>query len=191
MPAGAQCAQVIPNLGNGEWDAYVLNDAHVLDRAAPCVQAHVTPAEKQFADNQLADGFKNQRVIDADQFELTFSLPDSRPAGQLPERPPADQLDSQSQRRRLVLEHHRTGSPRQQDGQPAQPAQPARHALPGRRAADPGAGMPDPADRGGDRNQRSHHRLGGRGGVQGEQRPHLPAGPVSSHREHPRRKGHE
>ncbi|MFD9285194.1 DNA/RNA non-specific endonuclease [Streptomyces mirabilis] len=77
--AGAQCVQVIPNLGNGEWDTYVLNDAHVLDRAAPCVQAHVTPAEKQFAANQLADGFKNQRVIDADQFELTFSLPDTGP----------------------------------------------------------------------------------------------------------------
>uniref|UniRef100_A0AAU3I9U2 DNA/RNA non-specific endonuclease n=1 Tax=Streptomyces sp. NBC_01393 TaxID=2903851 RepID=A0AAU3I9U2_9ACTN len=77
--AGAQCVQVIPNLGHGEWDNYVLNDAHELDRAAPCVQAHVTPAEKQFADTQLANGFKNQRVIDADQFELTFSLPDTGP----------------------------------------------------------------------------------------------------------------
>lgn len=77
--AGAQCAEVIPNLGNGEWDTYILNDAHVLDRTAPCVQAHVTPGEKQFADTQLADGFKDQRVIDADQFELTFSLPDTGP----------------------------------------------------------------------------------------------------------------
>lgn len=77
--AGAQCVQVIPNLGNDEWDTYVLNDAHVLDPASPCVQAHVTPAEKQFADTQLADGFTDQRVIDADQFELTFSLPDTGP----------------------------------------------------------------------------------------------------------------
>lgn len=77
--AGTQCVQVIPNLGNGEWDTYVLNDAHVLDRAAPCVQAHVTPAEKQFADTQLADGFSDQRVIDADQFELTVSTPDTGP----------------------------------------------------------------------------------------------------------------
>lgn len=77
--AGAQCVKVIPNLGHGEWDAYILNDAHELDRTSPCVQAHVTPAEKQYADNQLADGFKNQRVIDADQFELTFSLPDAGP----------------------------------------------------------------------------------------------------------------
>ncbi|MEY2247998.1 DNA/RNA non-specific endonuclease [Streptomyces sp. BF23-18] len=76
---GAQCAQVIPNLDNGGWDTYVLNDAHELDRSSPCVQAHVTPAEKQFADTQLADGFKNQRVIDADQFELAFSLPDAGP----------------------------------------------------------------------------------------------------------------
>ncbi|GHB32435.1 hypothetical protein GCM10010377_23490 [Streptomyces viridiviolaceus] len=76
---GAQCVTVIPNLGNGEWDTYVLNDAHVLDRTSPCVQAHVTPAEKQFADTELADGFKDQRVIDADQFELTFSLPDTGP----------------------------------------------------------------------------------------------------------------
>ncbi|ORT61447.1 hypothetical protein BKD26_03170 [Streptomyces sp. CB03238] len=76
---GDRCVTVIPNLGNGEWDTYVLNDANVLDRTSPCVQAHVTPAEKQFADIQLADGFKNQRVIDADQFELTFSLPDTGP----------------------------------------------------------------------------------------------------------------
>ncbi|WP_392973006.1 DNA/RNA non-specific endonuclease [Streptomyces sp. LN245] len=76
---GAQCVQVIPNLDNGGWDTYVLNDAHVLDLTSPCVQAHVTPDEKQFADAQLADGFKNQRVIDADQFELAFSLPDAGP----------------------------------------------------------------------------------------------------------------
>ncbi|MFJ1610936.1 hypothetical protein ACIOHS_47790 [Streptomyces sp. NPDC088253] len=63
---------MIPNLGNGEWDTYILNDARVVDPASPCVQAHVTPDEKQFADTQLANGFKDQRVIDADQFELTL-----------------------------------------------------------------------------------------------------------------------
>ncbi|MER6678071.1 DNA/RNA non-specific endonuclease [Streptomyces sp. NPDC000983] len=77
--AGAQCVNVIPNLGNGEWDTYVLNDAHELDPASPCVQAHVTPAEQQFAATQLADGFADQRVIDGDRFELTFSLPDTGP----------------------------------------------------------------------------------------------------------------
>ncbi|MFF4838052.1 DNA/RNA non-specific endonuclease [Streptomyces sp. NPDC001315] len=91
--AGAQCVEVIPNLGNGEWDTYILNDAHVLDPASPCVQAHVTPNDKQFADTQLADGFKNQRVIDADQFELTFSLPDTGPqASCLNDPPPAGSL---------------------------------------------------------------------------------------------------
>ncbi|MFJ4059025.1 DNA/RNA non-specific endonuclease [Streptomyces albogriseolus] len=90
---GDKCVQVIPNLGNGEWDTYVLNDAHVLDPASPCVQAHVTPAEKQFADAQLADGFKDQRVIDADQFELTFSLPDTGPhADCLNDPTPGDSL---------------------------------------------------------------------------------------------------
>ncbi|MFT2017596.1 DNA/RNA non-specific endonuclease [Streptomyces sp. 796.1] len=74
--AGAQCAQVIPNLGKGGWDAYVLNDAHVSDLAAsPCVQVHVTPDEKQFADVQLAGGFEAQRVIDGDEFELKVSAP--------------------------------------------------------------------------------------------------------------------
>ncbi|MER6493902.1 DNA/RNA non-specific endonuclease [Streptomyces griseorubiginosus] len=77
--AGSACVKVIPNLGNGEWDTYVLNDARAVDPASPCVQAHVTPDEKQFAAAQLADGFRNQRVIDADQFELTFSLPDTGP----------------------------------------------------------------------------------------------------------------
>ncbi len=90
---GAQCVQVIPNLGNGEWDTYILNDAHDHDPAAPCVQAHVTPAEKQFADTQLADGFKDQRVIDADPFELTISTPDTGPqASCLNDLPPAGSL---------------------------------------------------------------------------------------------------
>lgn len=80
--AGARCAEVIPNLGNGEWDTYILNNGHEHDRAAPCVQAHVTPAEKQFADAQLADGFKAQRVIDGDEFELPVSTPDT--TGQAP-----------------------------------------------------------------------------------------------------------
>ncbi|AKZ55832.1 Hypothetical protein SAM23877_2783 [Streptomyces ambofaciens ATCC 23877] len=75
--AGDRCAEVIPNLGNGEWDTYILNNAHTHDPAAPCVQAHVTSAEKQFADTQLADGFKDQRVIDADEFELPVSTPDT------------------------------------------------------------------------------------------------------------------
>ncbi|MGZ3099249.1 DNA/RNA non-specific endonuclease [Streptomyces sp. H72] len=77
--AGAQCVDVIPNLGNGEWDTYVLNDGHVLDPASPCVQSHVTPAEQQFAASQLASGFADQRVIDADEFELTVSTPDTGP----------------------------------------------------------------------------------------------------------------
>ncbi|WP_107420904.1 DNA/RNA non-specific endonuclease [Streptomyces sp. CB03234] len=90
---GDRCVTVIPNLGNGEWDTYVLNDANILDRTSPCVQAHVTPAEKQFADTQLADGFKDQRVIDADQFELTFSLPDTGPqASCLNDPPPINHL---------------------------------------------------------------------------------------------------
>ncbi|KPI00435.1 hypothetical protein OK074_5868 [Actinobacteria bacterium OK074] len=77
--AGAECVQVIPNLGNGEWDTYVLNDARNLDRTRPCVRAHVSASDKQFADAQLADGFTAQRVIDADQFEVTFTLPDTGP----------------------------------------------------------------------------------------------------------------
>ncbi|MEV5549738.1 DNA/RNA non-specific endonuclease [Streptomyces sp. NPDC052309] len=91
--AGSQCVEVIPNLGNGEWDTYVLNDGHVLDPSAPCVQAHVTPTEKQFADTQLADGFRDQRVIDTDQFELTVSTPDTGPqASCLNDPPPAGSL---------------------------------------------------------------------------------------------------
>ncbi|MER6789380.1 DNA/RNA non-specific endonuclease [Streptomyces sp. NPDC000658] len=77
--SGARCVQVIPNLGNGEWDTYVLNDAHELDPTAPCVQAHVTPEDKQFAAARLAEGFADQRVIDADKFELTVSTPDAGP----------------------------------------------------------------------------------------------------------------
>lgn len=79
---------MIPNLGDGEWDTYILNDARVVDPASPCVQAHVTPDEKPFADTQLANGFKDQRMIDADQFELTFSLPDTGPQASCLNDPP-------------------------------------------------------------------------------------------------------
>ncbi|OPC77745.1 hypothetical protein B4N89_36255 [Embleya scabrispora] len=93
---GAQCAEVIPNLGDGEWDTYVLNDGHVLNPAAPCVQAHVTPAEKQFADTQLADGFVDQRVIDADRFELAVSAPDTGPQIHCLNKPkPDDSFDNE------------------------------------------------------------------------------------------------
>lgn len=77
--AGTQCVEVIPNLGNGEWDTYVLGDSTELDRTRPCVRTHVTPADKQFADEQLTEGFADQRVIDADTFELTFTTPDTGP----------------------------------------------------------------------------------------------------------------
>ncbi|WP_327724394.1 DNA/RNA non-specific endonuclease [Streptomyces europaeiscabiei] len=76
---GAQCVEVIPNLGNGEWDTYVLGNSKKLDRTSPCVRAHATAADKQFADAQLTKGFADQRVIDADQFEVKFTLPDTGP----------------------------------------------------------------------------------------------------------------
>lgn len=90
--AGAQCVEVIPNLGNGEWDTYFLGNSNDLDRAAPCVRAHVAAADKQFADAQLAEGFTNQRVIDADQFEVTFSTPDTGPHGRCLDTTPAGSL---------------------------------------------------------------------------------------------------
>ncbi|WP_055526075.1 DNA/RNA non-specific endonuclease [Streptomyces graminilatus] len=92
--AGNRCVEVIPNLGNGEWDTYILNDAREVDPASPCVQAHVTPAEKQFADTQLADGFKDQRVIDADRFELKFTLPDTGPHARCLDTTPINALPS-------------------------------------------------------------------------------------------------
>ncbi|WP_129288220.1 DNA/RNA non-specific endonuclease [Streptomyces sp. GZWMJZ-114] len=74
--AGSDCVDVIPNLSHGEWDTYVLNDARDPDPSRPCVRAHVKDADRQFAAGQLAEGFADQRVIDADQFELTLSTPD-------------------------------------------------------------------------------------------------------------------
>ncbi|MFI8089538.1 DNA/RNA non-specific endonuclease [Streptomyces sp. NPDC086080] len=91
--SGAQCAEVIPNLGNGEWDTYFFGNSLDLDPTSPCVRAHVPAADKQFADTQLSDGFADQRVIDADQFELTISTPDTGPhASCLNDSPPAGAL---------------------------------------------------------------------------------------------------
>ncbi|MDQ0760683.1 DNA/RNA non-specific endonuclease [Streptomyces canus] len=79
---GAQCAEVIPHQGNGGWIIFELGGGSDLDPARPCVRAHVALADKQFADGQLSEGFKSQRVIDADQFklELTASIDGSHAA---------------------------------------------------------------------------------------------------------------
>ncbi|MFK4103974.1 DNA/RNA non-specific endonuclease [Streptomyces sp. NPDC019531] len=90
--AGAQCVEVIPNLGNGEWDTYILGDSRDLDRTRPCVRAHVPAADKQFADAQLTEGFADQRVIDADQFEVTFTTPDTGPHGSCLDTTPSGSL---------------------------------------------------------------------------------------------------
>ncbi|MEV6161250.1 DNA/RNA non-specific endonuclease [Streptomyces sp. NPDC052052] len=89
---GAQCVEVIPNLGNGEWDTYILGDSRDLDRTRPCVRAHVPAADKQFADAQLAEGFVDQRVIDADPFEVKFTTPDTGPHGRCLDTTPAGSL---------------------------------------------------------------------------------------------------
>lgn len=67
---GSRCAEVIPNFDNGGWDFIALNGGSDLDPTTPCVRAHVPAANKQFADDQLSAGFQDQRVIDAEQFEL-------------------------------------------------------------------------------------------------------------------------
>ncbi|OKJ94564.1 hypothetical protein AMK26_32595 [Streptomyces sp. CB03234] len=70
---GAECAELIPYYGNGGWVIHELNGGSSLDTSKRCVRAHVAAVDKQFADSQLADGFAGQRVIDADQFKLTFT----------------------------------------------------------------------------------------------------------------------
>ncbi|MFF7888322.1 hypothetical protein ACH40F_45365 [Streptomyces sp. NPDC020794] len=141
------------------------------------MQAHVTPDEKQFADTQLANAFKDQRVIDSDQFELTFSLPDTSPqASCLNDPPPINSIPNgdgwfwnTTEAVPLVNQSDPAG------GAGERPTQ--AQACLGRKTG------------GGEGNQRSRHRLKGRGGVQDGEQPHLRPVAVSSHREHPRRTG--
>ncbi|MFE0276038.1 DNA/RNA non-specific endonuclease [Streptomyces sp. NPDC058992] len=91
---GAQCVEVIPNASSGNWDTYVLGDSRDLDPATPCVRAHVPAADKQFADAQLAEGFEDQRVIDADQFKVEFTTPAAAPQASCLAGPPAGSLPS-------------------------------------------------------------------------------------------------
>ncbi|MGW1541780.1 DNA/RNA non-specific endonuclease [Streptomyces sp. NPDC002309] len=76
---GARCVEVIPNASSGAWDTYILGDSRDMDPAAPCVRAHVPAADKQFADGELTEGFRNQRVVDADQFQVEFTMPATVP----------------------------------------------------------------------------------------------------------------
>ncbi|MEU7153523.1 DNA/RNA non-specific endonuclease [Streptomyces sp. NPDC045456] len=67
---GAQCAELIPNPGNNGWVIFELGGGSSLDSSRRCVRAHVSAANKKFAEGQLHDGFESQRVIDAEQFKL-------------------------------------------------------------------------------------------------------------------------
>ncbi|WP_329409555.1 DNA/RNA non-specific endonuclease [Streptomyces sp. NBC_00704] len=85
---GARCAELIPNASSGGWDTYVLGDSRDLDPATPCVRAHVPPADKQFADAQLTEGFTAQRVVDGEQFKVAFTTPDAVPQARCLANPP-------------------------------------------------------------------------------------------------------
>ncbi|MFJ9041873.1 DNA/RNA non-specific endonuclease [Streptomyces sp. NPDC102406] len=67
---GARCAELIPNHGSGGWVIFELGGGADLDPSKRCVRAHVAAGDKEFADNQLRQGFVSQRVIDADPFML-------------------------------------------------------------------------------------------------------------------------
>ncbi|MFG2571536.1 DNA/RNA non-specific endonuclease [Streptomyces sp. NPDC048481] len=85
---GARCVELIPNASSGGWDTYVLGDSRDLDPATPCVRAHVPPADKQFADAQLTEGFTAQRVVDGEQFKVAFTTPDAVPQAPCLANPP-------------------------------------------------------------------------------------------------------
>ncbi|MFD9451832.1 DNA/RNA non-specific endonuclease [Streptomyces sp. NPDC059985] len=92
--AGARCVELIPNASSGGWDTYVLGNSLELDPAAPCVRAHLSPADRQFADRKLAEGFQAQRVIDADQFRVDISTPTQAAQAACLQIPPAGSVPS-------------------------------------------------------------------------------------------------
>ncbi|MFC7891819.1 NucA/NucB deoxyribonuclease domain-containing protein [Streptomyces sp. NPDC057381] len=74
---GAQCTEVIPNYSSGGWDVYVLDGG----TGSPCVRAHVPLADNQSAEQQLSDGFANQRVLEAEQFMVNITASAPEPQG--------------------------------------------------------------------------------------------------------------
>lgn len=174
---GAQCVEVIPNLGNGEWDTYILGNSKNLDRTRPCVRAHATAADKQFADAQLTQGFADQRVIDADQFEVKFTLPDTGPHARCLDTTPIGSLPSGAgwilNTTEPVPHVNKTTTPLGQAGE-----------------ADPGTGMPGEVGPRRHRCTGRHPGLAGRTDLQGCELTHVRAGPVSPHSEHHRWKGY-
>ncbi|WP_078959629.1 DNA/RNA non-specific endonuclease [Streptomyces erythrochromogenes] len=91
---GARCVELIPNASSGGWDTYVLGNSLDHDRAAPCARAHLSPADKQFAHQKLAEGFQNQRVIDGDQFKVDISSPTQAAQAACLQNPPAGSVPS-------------------------------------------------------------------------------------------------
>ncbi|MFF4583628.1 DNA/RNA non-specific endonuclease [Streptomyces sp. NPDC001373] len=88
---GARCAEVIPNYSGGGWDIYDLGG---VVSGKPCVRAHVPLSDNQAALNQLAEGFANQRVLEADPFKLEIATTTTQTRGACLQTQPTGSLPS-------------------------------------------------------------------------------------------------
>ncbi|MFI2432053.1 DNA/RNA non-specific endonuclease [Streptomyces sp. NPDC018957] len=75
---GAQCTEIILKGTGGGWAVQQLGDA---DPSRHCVRAHVPLADNQSAENQVSEGFVNQRVLEAEQFMVEITGSSAEPLG--------------------------------------------------------------------------------------------------------------
>ncbi|WP_415947922.1 hypothetical protein [Streptomyces sp. KLOTTS4A1] len=88
---GAQCAELVPNYSSGGWDIYKLNGE---DTSRPCAQVHAPRASVDGADTQLTEGFKSQRVVEAEEFEVRIAAATPEPQAACLDNLPAGSMKS-------------------------------------------------------------------------------------------------
>lgn len=65
---GAQCAEIVPRYLNGEW---TISSVGSTDPSTlPCVRAHVRLVDRQSAEEALSAGYKDQRILESEQFDV-------------------------------------------------------------------------------------------------------------------------
>ncbi|MFF2703672.1 DNA/RNA non-specific endonuclease [Streptomyces cyaneofuscatus] len=87
--SGSLCTDILPNYSGGGWDYYDGSETTAIDTGKKCARGHVPAADLDAAERKLSDGFADQRILDADQFDLNITAPPAQPQATCLQDPPA------------------------------------------------------------------------------------------------------
>ncbi|OKJ18845.1 hypothetical protein AMK23_35085 [Streptomyces sp. CB02130] len=87
---GGSCSEIVPRFSTGGWDIYELHGG----TGTRCTRAHVPAADQQIAEAQLAQGYADQRVLEAEPFKVDIATSDAEPQAPCLQKAPSGALPS-------------------------------------------------------------------------------------------------